>query len=446
MTSFDLPREIRHIIRTIVGAGEDAYVVGGTVRDTLLGNPGGDWDLATTALPKKVMGLFRRVVPTGIAHGTVTVLVGDQKAEITTLRGDGGYADGRRPSSVTFLTSIEADLARRDFTVNAMAWDPHREVLHDPFGGRQDLSDRVLRAVGEPDERFAEDGLRVLRAARFAATLGFDVDKRTLAAMPAAAPALVKVSAERKRDEISKMVCAPVPSRGLVVMDRGGLLGFVSEDLARLQGVDPGRRQGAEDAWQLTLSRVDAIQAVLHLRLAALLCDLATPGPIREEGPGEMGSGDRTSAMAREWLLNMRYERKLIDTVAHLGKEQKFDCKRPWRDPELRRFLARVGTDALDDIITLRRADDVASARTDAEVSALNGFVARIKKLTARGVVISLDGLAIDGRDLMTALNISPGPVVGDLLKALLEQVIEHPENNTKERLVELGRKLLENA
>ncbi|MCK9463851.1 MAG: CCA tRNA nucleotidyltransferase, partial [Proteobacteria bacterium] len=265
---FDIPAFVLEVCRKLDAAGETAYLVGGSLRDLLRGMTPLDWDLATTATPEKVMGAFRRTVPTGARHGTVTVLLGGASMEVTTLRGEGSYSDGRRPDEVVFLGDIVADLARRDFTVNAMAYDPLQGAFFDPFDGRGDLERRTLRAVGDPSARFEEDGLRVLRAARFAATLEFGIEPATLAALPAAAPRLGNVSAERMRDELLKLLSSRRPSLGLAVMFGCGMAELVCPKLAAVAAADRPAR------WRRISARVDGVDATIPLRLAALLIDL----------------------------------------------------------------------------------------------------------------------------------------------------------------------------
>ncbi len=427
-----IPDDVLWICRILVRAGEQAYVVGGAVRDALLCRDGGDYDIATTATPDKVKSLFRKVIPTGLKHGTVTVLCGKQPYEVTTLRGEGAYSDGRRPDSVEFIDDIESDLARRDFTVNAMAWDPIDERLHDPFGGETDLTAGILRAVGDPEKRFAEDGLRVLRAARFAATLGFEIAEETLCSIPSAAPALKKVSAERKRDELVKILNANKPSLGFEVMDQAGLMPFISGELKKLGDVDTFQRRKL-NAWQHTLSRVDALPERPKLRLAGLLLDI---------GLGEKRSDWylRSAGLAREWLVEMRFEKKTIDFVTHLLANFGMDDFTDWSEADLRRFICRVGRAAIFDLLELRRADLSAQSDSENSVSVLDDLRRRARRIVESGVPLSVQELAVNGQDLMSEIGIPPGPRVGALLDALLDHVLDHPEVNEKQRLLQRVR------
>jgi tRNA nucleotidyltransferase (CCA-adding enzyme) len=426
---FEIPEPVIGLCRTIAEAGEKAYVVGGAIRDMQLGDFRGDFDLATSATPAEITGLFKKVIPTGIKHGTVMVLVAGEGYEVTTLRGEGPYSDGRHPDRVAFLKDITADLARRDFTANAMAWDPLDEVLHDPFGGAEDIDRRILRAVGDPAERFAEDGLRVLRAARFAATLGFTIEPRTLAAIPAAAPTLDRVSIERKRDELKKMLGAKAPSAGLHVMARTGLLGFVSRKLEAI-----AETRADDDRWRRTLDRVDAIAESMTLRLAALLLDIGGP-----DGPADRAQAhDR----ARGWLTQMRFDRKTIEAVTELVRRSDFDYRPDWSDADVRRFMSRSGRDGLPSLLAIRRADLKAGSDPDEALTALENLARRIAVFAKAGVPLSTGDLKIDGTTLMQSLDLSPGPRVGTLLEQLLAVVIENPEANERDALLAAARSL----
>ncbi len=432
----EIPEEVRGICRILKDNGERAYVVGGAVRDLLAGRSGSDIDLATTATPEKVTRLFKKVVPTGMKHGTVTILCEKGKYEITTLRGEGKYTDGRHPDEVEFLSDINADLARRDFTVNAMAWDPNSETLYDPFQGQIDLKNRVLRAVGEPAERFAEDGLRVMRAARFAATLGFELEEKTLRAMPVAAPALEGVSAERKRDEITRMLGASRPSKGIILMKRAQLLPYLSTELAVLAGRDE-QVSSRIDVWQRTLDRVDALPARLHLRLAGLLLDTGNTEASSKRGPARAQS-------ARTWLTDMRFEKKIIESVSHLIAEYEFTGFPEWTAAEIRRFTRRVGRGPVFDLLEMKRCDLSLKIEPDEDLDALDRLIEQVRHVDETGVPLRVKELPVDGKELMNAFSLDPGPQVGCLLEALLEHVLDHPEENNKARLLDVAADLKE--
>ncbi|MCP4198916.1 MAG: CCA tRNA nucleotidyltransferase [Proteobacteria bacterium] len=424
---FPMPKEVAFICDTIASAGEQAYIVGGAMRDMLTGRQVVDFDLATTASPDTVTKLFKKVIPTGIKHGTVTVIVNTLQFEVTTLRGEGTYSDGRRPDHVEFLKDIDADLARRDFTINAIAWDPIEKILHDPFGGSKDLESRVLRAVGDPTERFAEDGLRVLRAARFAATLEFDVDQDTLLAMSRAAPALTKVSNERKKDELVKLLKARRPSLGLRTMHQADVIKFVLPDLHQVVAMDNSGR-----TWSKTLARVDLLPANLSLRLAALLHDIG-------EGVGK--NPEKVAArLAGKWLKSMTFDNKIIESVPHLIKENRFQCTADWSDAEIRRFMHRIGRESLPDLLELHNAVLQARKDNDTELEALNKLRDTVQSFASDHIALSVKELDIDGNELMRSLGLKSGPEVGKLLEELLDCVLENPDENKKARLIERAK------
>src|SRR5437762_504972 len=350
------------VLRTLRGASKQAWLAGGAVRDLLCGATAQDFDVATDALPEQVVALFPRVIPTGMQHGTVTVLSGQHKVEVTTFRAEGPYLDGRRPSSVCFLGDIDGDLARRDFTVNAIAWDPIAGVLRDPFSGLEDLRRRRLRAVGDPLARFREDGLRPLRAVRFASTLRLALDPPTRLAIPEALDVFARVAMERVRDELSKLLVrgAP-PSRGLRLLLRSGLLAHIVPEL--LESVNFGQNRFHRwDVWRHTLRCVDAAPPDLVVRLAALLHDVGKPRSAapKEGAPGAHTFYDHEKLGARlttDILERLKFPRRETERVALLVAEHNWHYLPEWNDGTVRRVLARIGPEELPALWKLRRAD-----------------------------------------------------------------------------------------
>ena len=406
----ELPPAVEQVLRTLAAAGHRSWIVGGVVRDVLLGRhrEAHDYDLATPATPDEVTALFRRVVPTGAAHGTVTVVLGGEAIEVTTFRGEGAYVDGRRPGSVTFLAELEADLARRDFTMNALAWDPLAPDFRDPFGGQEDMRRRLVRAVGDPRARFAEDGLRPMRAVRFAAQLGYDLEPATREAIREALDVVRKVSVERICDELDRLVVAPHAPAALGLMRATGLLGVVLPELAAAPS-------SLVDHAVAVLAGVPAVPA---LRLAALLHVLP-------------------AAEAERILVALRQPRRISDGVAALLRAH--GCRA--RDPapplprtarELRRWLSAVGLERAEPLLAL--ADAEAGALPPAAARAARDEVARLASevdalLRARPPLFPQD-LALDGRAVMALLGAGPGPHVGEALRHLLDRVIDEPDRN----------------
>jgi tRNA nucleotidyltransferase (CCA-adding enzyme) len=429
-----LPAAVRELCERLSAAGYRAWVVGGSVRDSLLAQLRGettsagwrakDWDLATDARPEQVLPLFRRVIPTGIEHGTVTVLLHGLQLELTTLRADRAYSDGRRPEQIDFVTSIDEDLARRDFSVNAIAFEPQTEQLIDPFGGRADLAARRLRAVGEASLRFAEDGLRVLRAARLVATLEFELDPDTAAAIRPSLDTYRRVSAERVRDEWQKAFLARVPSRAFAVMHEHGLLEITAPELDALAR----RLEPSGDALALAFARMDHCprERAHELRLAALSRDLH-PEPTR------------AAELADVLLLRLRYSNAERKLVTHLVRHPLPPLSQLQSGAEVRRWLQRIGPEDHPRACLLERADLAARAEP---ADALTAFERRAEDELAQNPPLSLSALAVDGKLLMAEAGYRPGREIGKTLELLLERVIADPTENTRERLLELARAL----
>lgn len=385
------------------------------MRDLLREKPASDWDLATSARPEEVQRVFKRVIPTGIQHGTVTVRLHGHSYEVTTLRGEGAYSDGRRPDNVEFVTEIEADLGRRDFTINAIAYDPIDDQLIDPFDGLGDLERGVVRAVGDALRRFSEDGLRVLRAARFAATLEFTLDADTEAAIAPTLETFRRVSAERVREEWLKALKARKPSVAFDIMARTGMLAVTAPMLAEL----------GPSEWRLALAALDAVEADACLRLAALFAEVRDLGALSD------------------WLTRYRFSNSEREQLLSLLRHPISTLPSNVSDPDLRRYARKVGRELVFDVAylggisaTVRHGHDSAEAR------AAEALAARLKALVTDDVALTTKELCITGRDLMVALSIAPGPEVGKLLDRLLERVIDSPHLNTREELLSWARQL----
>jgi len=440
-----IPPDVLAICRRLRDAGHEAHLVGGGVRDMLLGRPPADYDVATDAVPETVIDLFGKTFakPTGLKHGTVTVVT-DAKpprhVEVTTFRGEGAYLDGRRPSSVTYVKSLSDDLGRRDFTMNAVAYDPIADVVTDLFDGRGDLSRGLIRAVGDPVTRFREDGLRPMRAVRQAAQLVFDIDGPTKAAIEPTLDVFRKVSAERIRDELLKMLASPQPSRGLQLMRETGLLGEVIPEL--LEGVDcTQNRYHKHDVFDHTLHVVDQTEGDPIRRLGALLHDVGKPRARqpREGAPGEFSffqheyvGADMADAICRRLkLANAERER-----VVGIVKNHMFFYSREWTDGTVRRFVRRVGGhEALDDLFALRAGDVVGRGFGEDPETELGELRERVASVAAEDAALKVTDLAIGGADVMRILGIPPSREIGEILEKLLERVIDDPSLNTPEAL-----------
>jgi tRNA nucleotidyltransferase (CCA-adding enzyme) len=384
-----IPKDVVGVVERLTEAGHRAFLVGGCVRDLMREQEPKDFDLATSARPDEVKKVFPKVIPTGIEHGTVTVVVKGRHLEITTFRSESDYVDGRRPQKVEFHTDIEADLARRDFTINAMAYDPAKDELVDPFGGQGDLQQKIIRCVRSALERFGEDGLRALRAVRFATVLEFEIEKATFDAIAPTIPVFKKVATERVNTEFQKILMHPTPARGLQLLSDSGLAAaFIPEANAQLY---PAVERAAQH---------------LELRLAVLL-DLAA---------------DPAGAVAR-----LKFPSKTIDLVKHLVAHRHLPPSSA-TDADLRRWLAKVGLDAFSLVL------DAARALGREEVQ----LAQRIRTIAAARPPLSSKDLALDGRAIMQVLGVGPSPAVGIATRKLLEAVLDNPEQNTPEKLKDL--------
>ena len=454
---------IKEVSATFTQAGKQVYLVGGAIRDLLRGQNSNDWDLATDARPEEVIALFHRkktqgrkswsfVVPTGIKHGTVTIhLFKDIKMEVTTFRCESSYSDGRRPDTVEFGVSIEEDLARRDFTMNAAAYKLPSGPLIDPFNGRTDINNQIIRCVGNAEERFSEDGLRPVRALRFASQLGFSVDKEVMEAIPHSLPLTARVAPERLREELDKIISSKNPSTGLLLMEKTGLLKLLLPELDACRGVKQERVDGqgfhSFDVLDHSLLACDFAaqeRAGLEPRLAALFHDLGKPVTAGTDEDGNITfykHEKESSALAKQIMLRYRYPNAVMNKVCHLIEEHMFHYEENWTDAAVRRFIIRAGEENLDDLLTLRRADNYGMSKKRPPSSFLLPLSQRIEKILSARKVLSLKDLSISGNDLM-ALGIPAGKRMGIILNEILEAVIDDPDLNTREKLLEIAGKI----
>jgi len=445
-----VPQDVLDLCERLRSKGKRAWIVGGCVRDTLVGRAASDWDVATDALPKDLLSIFPRAIPTGIEHGTVTVVRDGRHYEVTTLRGEGTYSDGRRPDWVTFVDDIAADLARRDFTVNAIALDPRDGKLIDPFDGRGDLQRGLLRAVGDPRERFSEDGLRVLRAARFVATLELALDPATEQAIAPTLDTYRKVAAERVRDEWLKTMKARRPSLAFDVMRRTGILAVTCPEL--LEGVEMEQNKWhAYDVWRHGMECMDAClpgQTDPVLRIAAMLHDVGKPRSrawSEKTQDWTFHDHDRIGAeIAVPIAERLRFSSEERERIVALVRFHLFHYSDDWTDAAVRRWIRRVGANRLGDLYRLNQADVRAKGRDfEPDLAALNALEAHVSRVLAEGAALSTRDLEVNGHDLMRELGVKPGRIIGELLETLLDAVTSDPALNQRERLIEKARELL---
>ncbi|MCL2833974.1 MAG: CCA tRNA nucleotidyltransferase [Treponema sp.] len=443
---------LRDVSAVFTAKNKQVYLVGGAVRDSIRGYRPQDWDLATDAVPEEVIAMFGEstprghVIPTGIAHGTVTVRFKGHAMEVTTFRSESGYSDGRHPDKVQFGTSIEADLSRRDFTMNAAAYRLPDGPLVDPYNGRTDIAERRIICVGNAADRFAEDGLRPLRAIRFASQLDFTPDASVLAAIPGALAVCGHVAAERIRDELDRIIASPKPSAGFLLMENTGMLALLLPELAQCRGAEQkGFHQfDVLDHSLLALDYAAKIKAGPELRLAVLFHDLGKPlvSRIGEAGVRTFYNHEKeSSVLARRILLRFKYPNAVIDKVCHLVEEHMFHYEPCWSDAAVRRFIIRAGEQYLGELYSLRMADSFGLAGIEPPADALLPLIERVDKILAEKKALSLKDLAVTGNDLAAA-GIAPGKRMGIILGELMDTVVDDPELNTKEKLLGIALNL----
>ncbi|MBO7516471.1 MAG: HDIG domain-containing protein [Spirochaetia bacterium] len=437
------PSVIREFASVFFHAGYEVYLVGGAVRNLKRGLPPDDYDFTTNATPQQVITLFRKVIPTGIEHGTVTVLFKGSSFEVTTYRMDGKYSNFRHPDSITYCTDIYEDLKRRDFTINAMAIDVRNDSLIDVHGGMEDLKKGIVRAIGNPNERFAEDGLRILRACRFAAQLDFQIEPVTLQGMINNKDHLENISKERIRDELLKTMTADHPSTAFLYMQKTEILEYVLPEL--LEGVGIEQRDRHQfDVFHHSLCSCDFMEKDPVLRMAALLHDIGKPRcfKVRDGINTFYGHENVGAEMAHEILRRLKFSKADENRICHLIQNHMFHYTEEWSDGAVRRFIARVGIENLSDLFKLRFADragaagDKSFACTPEDIALSRRVDAIVKETPA----LKLGDLAVNGQMLLKEAGIPKGPAMGLVLNYLLEAVMDDPAMNTKEQLLNLGK------
>ena len=430
----EIPQDVKLVLEALEAAGCEAWCVGGCVRDLRLGRTPGDWDVTTNALPEQTLALFgERAIPTGLQHGTVTVRTPERAVEITTFRRDGDYRDHRRPEQVTFTTSLEEDLSRRDFTVNAMAMDL-RGTFRDPFGGTADLEAGILRCVGEPDRRFREDALRMMRGLRFAADLAFSIEPRTAEGIHRCAALLAQIAPERIQVELTKLLTG----RGAAEVLRAypDVLGVFWPEILPMVGLDQRNRHHCYDVWEHTLHALAASPADITVRYTMLLHDIGKPACMRldEAGRGHFrGHPAESARMADQMLRRLRFDNQTRERIVRLVEWH--DRPIVPEDPAVRRCLRELGEEELRKLLTVKRADNLAQApayqdrqREVAQVEAI------LDRLVEEDACVSLRQLAVSGRDLLALGYV--GAAIGQELERLLDAVVEGVLPNERAKLL----------
>ncbi|MBE5933597.1 MAG: CCA tRNA nucleotidyltransferase [Lachnospiraceae bacterium] len=443
MDRLHMPAGAEYIIDQLNKNGYEAYIVGGCVRDSLLGKKPNDWDITTSATPYQVKEIFRRTIDTGIQHGTVTVMLDrrshDYAFEVTTYRVDGKYEDHRRPTEVTFTACLEEDLKRRDFTINAMAYN-HEKGVVDIFGGQQDLANGIIRAVGVAEERFEEDALRILRAVRFAAQLGFEIDQQTSKAMTKLAENLRFISAERIQVELTKLITSKHPDR-LVEAYNLGITKVVLPEFDAMMETNQDNPHHLYNVGIHTIKVMENVPPTQILRYTALLHDVAKPitKTLDEDGVGHFyGHQAKGADMAKDILKRLKLDNHTIDETCLLIREHDFSLHGT-NIRTFRRFLNRLGIERFEDFLTIKKADMVGQSdyNKDVRQGYVDDMIAMYEQVKEENQCIKMSDMAIKGKDLID-MGISPGKEMGNILKALFEKVLDDPELNNKEKLIKL--------
>ncbi|MCI1956290.1 MAG: HD domain-containing protein [Oscillospiraceae bacterium] len=436
-----IPPQVDDILRKLTGNGQEACVVGGCVRDSLLGRKPNDWDVATSSRPEETKRIFAGTptIETGLKHGTVTVLSGGMPVEVTTYRVDGAYSDGRHPDAVAFTGSLKEDLARRDFTINALAYRPGSGLV-DLFGGRDDLAGRRIRCVGEADRRFREDGLRILRALRFASVLGFSIEQETAAAALRNRELLDRIAKERIQAEFTKLLCGKGAAK--ILREYREIIARFIPEIRPAFGFEQHNPHHSFDVWEHTLRCVDAVEPEPALRLAVFLHDLGKPSCYSRDADGVghfYGHAAAGGELARKILARLRYDKKTAGTVLTLVKCH--DQPLPPDERLLRRRLNKLGEKNLRLLFRVAAADTKGKSPADrARLASLRKAEAVLETLLARNACFSLGGLAVNGGDLLK-IGVPEGTEVGRTLRALLDAVMDGKCPNSKEALLAYARK-----
>ncbi|MBQ6787215.1 MAG: CCA tRNA nucleotidyltransferase [Lachnospiraceae bacterium] len=435
-----LPEKVEYIINTLEEAGYEAYAVGGCVRDSLLNREPDDWDITTSARPQQVKAVFPRTIDTGIQHGTVTVMMGKEGFEVTTYRIDGEYEDSRHPKEVIFTANLVEDLKRRDFTINAFAYN-HRSGIVDAFDGMTDLKNGIIRCVGEARERFTEDALRMMRAVRFSAQLGYDIEEKTKEAITELAPNLKNISAERIQVELVKLLQSPHPDYLRVAYELGMTKVILPE-------FDKAMETPQDNPHHMYNVGEHLLQTLLHvrpdrsLRIAALLHDIAKPDTETKDSDGIShfhGHAEMGEEKAGAILRRLKFDNDTINKVKKYVKYHDYKIEATPR--AVRRALNKIGKDYFAEVLELKQADMLAQSmyqRKEKEEN-LTQVRALYEEILRKEECVSLKDLALTGKDLME-LGVPQGKQLGAILQKLLEDVLESPEHNTREYLSELVR------
>ncbi len=442
-----IPEDVRYIIGVLENAGYEAYAVGGCIRDSLLGRTPKDWDITTSADPSTVKGLFRRTIDTGIKHGTVTIMLKSTGYEVTTYRIDGKYDDHRRPDSVEFTSELSEDLLRRDFTINAMAFN-EKKGLVDLYGGEEDLANHIIRCVGDPYERFDEDALRIMRAVRFAAELNFEIEENTRKAAQKLAPFLKEISAERVENELTKLIMSDHPEK-LIDACEMGITRMILPEFDEMLKTPQNNPYHIFDVGRHTIEVIKNIPKSKVLRYTALLHDVGKPAckTTDENGTdhfkGHNAAGEK---IAEKVLRRLKMDNDTIRDVKKLVYWHDYGIKGDIKLTTFRKGLSKMGIEYFDDVILIKKADIAGQNPefTEKSIANLEHLIEMKEQIVKENNCLKIADLQVNGKDLME-LGIKQGPALGETLSLLLDRVLEQPELNSREKLLSMVREMLVN-
>ena len=445
MKHFHVTPTLRHFSNIFSLHGYNCFLVGGALRNHFAGMKPTDYDFATDANPEDVQRIFYQVIPTGIKHGTVTVLFKGHEFEVTTFRIEGKYSNSRHPDQISFSPSIFEDLKRRDFSINSIAMNLQTGEVLDPHNGIQDLKHKVIRAIGDPVERFTEDGLRLMRACRFTAQLNFQIEDKTFKALKTCKDNLKNVSSERIRDEILKILASDKPSTALKIMEKSGILAITLPELTKCRGISQKGYHDFDVLDHLYYSCDGGPKDDSILRLACLLHDIGKPLVLSNDSEGfptfylhEQASTE----LAVNIMKKLRFSGNEIKRAAHLITNHMFNYTEEWTDAAIRRFIAKVGVENIDDLFKLRKADQYGMANTKMYSDNLNKFSQRINSVLKENNAFTIKDIMISGSDLQNYCNIEKGPLIGTILEELLETVLDDPKLNKRDILLTIAANL----
>lgn len=439
-----IPTQVNRALEILCGGGHSAFIVGGAVRNILMGIPVHDWDIASSAMPSETLELFKdyRTVETGVKHGTVTVIIDGMSLEITTFRIEKGYSDNRHPDSVDFTRKIDEDLSRRDFTVNAIAYSPQAGFV-DPFSGREDTERGVIRCVGEADKRFGEDALRILRALRFAAVLGFEIDPETAKSIKKNYRLLANISVERIFTELSKLICGK--NAGKILREYKDVIFYILPELAPTDGCTQNHERHIFDVWGHTVAALEHIPPEPALRFAMLFHDAGKPKckTTDENGVDHFYShGKESKKIAFDAMTRLKTSNKFREHVCNLVEYHDFLPDKISKKT-YKKYIARLGIETVKELFLVREADVSAQNPKFLKDSLAENEIGKntLEEIENENSCFKIGDLAVNGKDLAEA-GIAPSPAMGEILAALLDEVMEDKLENNKELLIKRAKQL----